>query len=691
MVTGSRQAHRLWLAAILLGTFLVYLPSLANDYTYDARHYAMGTTPDGVPNYMVTELRPIAEYFRRPMQFGVSGSGRGYRPVTVLSYALMHNLCKPRPSYSQPGPTEAPAWPSHLLDVLLHVLATWLVYLLVVEMSGRGPPAVIAAAVFGLHALRSDVVLSIVGRAEILGLVFGTAGVLLYVRSVGRDKRSVIGQLLAMVSLFLAFCSKESAVAWAVFLPLFVWARHRQRSADEAFPFRETAIRWLWICLLPLAVFLILRQLMLAEHLQQDFIVGYRQNPLYHVADPTKAFATAVMMMGYGLYMVFLPLHLACDYGAHVFDIVGCWDYRFLIAAVVLLGILVGGLWVARRAPLVFLAMAVFLGFAFITSNILILAEANFAERFYYTPAVGLSFLAAFVAASLADRVPPRRRLRNVALLVLAAWLLVSGALCVKRSLDWRDNETLFQTDIKAQPRSVSIRMYLSGFARKAGDRKEWRRQLEAALAIDDQSPGPLNSMGHWYVTAGKPDEAVKHLMRGLQSPYYNWRTDGPWIHSNLADAYLLQGKVEKAKAALEEVLRCDPDRFGALQQLLELAAEREDQARVSELLQRGRERFPADNPLLDMYTGRLAFLRGDHATAAGLLGKSLPFVEHTWDPAADIVPLARGWYAYARSQLVLGRPAECARVVQRFLPDPRLPPRERQMFTRLARDLQRR
>ncbi len=92
MVTGSRQAHRLWLAAILLGTFLVYLPSLGNDYTYDARHYAMGTTPDGAPNYMVTELRPITEYFRRPMHFGVSGEGRGFRPVTTIGHRSMSGV-----------------------------------------------------------------------------------------------------------------------------------------------------------------------------------------------------------------------------------------------------------------------------------------------------------------------------------------------------------------------------------------------------------------------------------------------------------------------------------------------------------------------------------------------------------------------------------------------------------------------
>jgi len=675
MVTGPRQAHRLWLAAILLGTFLVYLPSLRNDYTYDARHYAMGTTPDGAPNYMVMELRPISEYFTRPMHYRVSMRGRGYRPVTVLSYALMYNLFKP----------EAPAWPSHLLDVLLHVLATWLAYRLVVEVCGRGPPALVAAAVFGLHALRSDVVLSIVGRAEVLGFVFGATGVLLLVRSLERYS-AVALQLLAMASLFLAFCSKESAVAWSIFLPLYVWARHVQRGNPEPFPFLATALRWLWICLLPLAVFLTLRQLMLMEHLEGEFIVGYRQNPLHHIHDPAKVFATAVMMLGYGLYKVFLPFYLACDYGAHVFDIVGLSDYRFLIAAPVLVGILVGGLSVARRAPLVFLAMSVFLGFAFVTSNIPVLAEANFAERFYYTPALAVSLLGAFVAGRL-----PTGMARKVALVVLAIWLAMCGALCVKRSFDWRDNETLFRNDIQAQPDSVSIRMYLSGFARKRGDMAEWRHHLEKALEIDDQSPDPLNSMGAWHIANGTPEQALEYLERGRKSDYYDSRIHGGFIHENLGYAYLALGKIPAAERAFTKSGECDPHGFTALRTLLELAAERGERTLLAERLQLARRRFPEPSPVLDLYAGLSAFMGGDHAGAAELLGRALPVLDHAPEQAGGIEPLAWGWHAFARSLLSMGRATESARIVQRFLQMPQLPSRERQMFTRLAQELRRR
>ena len=76
----------------------------------------------------------------------------------------------------------------------------------------------------------------------------------------------------------------------------------------------------------------------------------------------------------------------------------------------VLLGILVGGLWWARRQPLPFLAMAAFFGFSFLISNIPTPIETIFGERLYYTPAVGLSFLLAWVADRLWRLEPPRRQ-----------------------------------------------------------------------------------------------------------------------------------------------------------------------------------------------------------------------------------------------------------------------------------------
>ena len=81
----------LWLALVLVVSFGAYAPALLNGFTFDDAVYVKAQTQAGVPNPMVAELRPLPEYFERPMNVGVSYT-RGYRPVTVYSYALVHHL-----------------------------------------------------------------------------------------------------------------------------------------------------------------------------------------------------------------------------------------------------------------------------------------------------------------------------------------------------------------------------------------------------------------------------------------------------------------------------------------------------------------------------------------------------------------------------------------------------------------------
>ena len=306
-------------------------------------------------------------------------------------------------------------------------------------------------------------------------------------------------------------------------------------------------------------------------------------------------------------------------------------------------------------------------------SNVLIRVEVNFAERHYYTPALGLSFLVAFLAWRLAGPAIVRR----AAWVLLGAWLAMNAGLCVKRSLDWHDNETLFRTDVRSQPDSVSIRIYLSGMARhrylETGDQKhmdEWRHHLEDALEIDDGSPGPLNSMAVWHTYNEEYDKAEEYLHRGMASRYYHPRTDGPLMYENLASIYRVRGQLRKCEEYLEESLKCDPLHHEALHQLLDLAAGRNDGPRLIELRERARESDSEPHPLYDMYDGLLAHRRGDHAAAVKLLEAALPRLERTRDEAGGRSVVGRGQVALGQSLLESGRTQDGLGVLERCVQD---------------------
>jgi hypothetical protein len=130
--------------------------------------------PDGTPAEMIAGDPPLREYFRSHYWREGTVETRAYRPITVLSYAL---------TYRWLGRALPPSWeafPQHLLNLLLHLLAVPLVFALVRRVGASAEASLAAAAVFALHAIHSEVVAGIVGRSELLAFGFGAGALLLF-------------------------------------------------------------------------------------------------------------------------------------------------------------------------------------------------------------------------------------------------------------------------------------------------------------------------------------------------------------------------------------------------------------------------------------------------------------------------------------------------------------------------------
>ncbi|MFQ5505091.1 MAG: hypothetical protein ACE5F1_09885, partial [Planctomycetota bacterium] len=343
---------------MLVWSFAVYAPSLGNHFALDDGLVAKAWLDADRPNPMIRELQPLGAYFRSNYWAGRGMASPLYRPVTILSYAWTHRLFDGQS-------IGAEAFPHHLINVLLHMLAVWLVYRLLRAVSCPRALSVIGALVFALHAIHSEVVATIVGRAELLGFCFGAGALLFGVRGLERSWPKALPRFVAAALLFfLAFCSKENALAWAAFLPVFLGARRRTAARSP---------RIFWTSTLPLGavlLWLVLRTEMIQGLASEPEAIGYLANPLAF-EEPLARITTAVAIWGYGLYKTLLPFSLAGEYGPPVFPILhGIFKPRFLAAALVLLAVFALSIRVASRRPLCFLGMATFLGFGFLTSNV---------------------------------------------------------------------------------------------------------------------------------------------------------------------------------------------------------------------------------------------------------------------------------------------------------------------------------
>jgi len=679
-----------WLLPVLALTAAVYAPAAWNDFVYDDQQYVKAETKLG-PNVLVREVRPIAEYFRRPYGYPLSEHGRGFRPITVLTFALTHAAFSEERA---PGRSTDPAWPHHVLNILLHALAAGLTYRMVARLTGRGTAALLAALVFGLHALRSDTVISIVGRGELLGFVFGAAGLLLFVGGLA-GPRPVLWKLAASaLSLFLAFCSKENAVVWAVFIPVYTVVALRRSSHPDrgavGIALRRQVLAALLVIGPPLALFLFLRHQMLLEH-GQSFSVTYNANPLYH-AGVTTRMLTGTMLLAYGLWKVVAPFHLSADYGVYVFRLVESWtDPRFWGGLALLLLVLVGGLAAFRRQGLLFLAVTVFLGFALLTSNIVYPIETIFAERLYFTPALALSF----VVAWLATRVPPGRP-RGVLGVLVALWLAVGAALCVKRCFDWRSNQTLFVADAATQPRSLFLNVEAAGIYQARGDLVNRDRHLDRAARLDPTSPWVAITFGKVRLMEGKLEEARRFFGQAVASPRLE-AGEKRYLHQNLGAILKRLGRRDEARRHFKAALEGAPGSIAAHHAriaLLWLAYEDGDDPEIARRLGEGRRRLEEagasrDREIVEasytLFEGLLDYRRGRYPEALDRLGRSLSILE-TRELNPERIPAV---LAYIDVLARTGHSDGARKMVEGYLRAPALPAERRPEFEALRRRLE--
>lgn len=659
---------RLWLAAVLLVGFAVYAPSIANDFTFDDAYYAKAIAPGGV-NPMVAELRPLHEYFAKPMGYGVHDNTRSYRPVTVLSYAVIHRVFRTLDE-TAPGGVRDPPWPQHLANALLHVLATLLVYLLTRRLTSS-VPALLAATVFSLHAIRSDVVASIVGRGELLGFVFGAGAMLLATWPPNRERvRRAMRLTIATALAFLAFCSKENALGWAVVIPAFVAVAQIVR--DPAIPIRSVLVRIVPAALvvLPgLVAFFVLRGAMLAE-LATEFTVDARSNPLFDLGF-FERLPSATMLLGYGLWKVIAPFHLASDYGPAVFRLADSFsDMRVLAALIALLALAVVPFARVRRTPLLAIGAFTFFGFALITSNIPVPIETLFAERHFYPSAL----VASFAVAAIASRATSATW-RRVSTSVLVLWLAASSVMCIARSLDWRNDETLLTADVAGQPRSVLLKLSLADLRRRAGRLDEAERLLRDALALNPKEAMAAHQLAGLFLDRRTPGPAIPILEATLEGATLDPNARVA-LSLELARAFEMTGASDDARRTYRSVLEIAPKQFLARNRLCAYARRDSDWKTLEALVREGELHTPT-SPTTRMYRGMLEHRSGDFTRAVASFQASLDKIPGTVDNAV-------GWLAYVEALRAIGNNRDVPKVIEACLEQLELTPALRARFQAL-------
>ena len=100
----------------------------------------------------------------------------------------------------------------------MHLVVTWLVYVLVRKVTGQFTTAWLAAVIFGVHPIHHEVVAWVSGTTESLFAILFLLAFLAYLRS--REESKALWMSLSCALYALALLSKETAIV----LPALVFA-----------------------------------------------------------------------------------------------------------------------------------------------------------------------------------------------------------------------------------------------------------------------------------------------------------------------------------------------------------------------------------------------------------------------------------------------------------------------------------
>ena len=436
---------RLALAALVVVAAIPYVGAMRSPLLYDDRAILDN-------RWLVNEAGPIS-VFQKDYWFGTRHERSDlYRPLTVLSLAWNVRVAPSREGV-------------RAVNVAAHAaVALALFWMLTAIVSVEA--ALCGAALFAVHPLASEAVLTAVGRAEIFAAILGLVSFRVFVSL--EDRHDLGGwRLAASAAAFLAaLCFKEGAAAWLVIGAAFVASSHE---TDRPSPRRVAGRAAVYLGVF--AGFVVLRGSVVGwGHQAPPFV----DNPLVAVDGATRA-ANAVILFGrYVLKMVW-PGTLTVDYGFDQIPVVPLFPWGAIEAAGVMLAFALAVVGLRRSRSAGFLALSIPSAFA-VTGNFAFPIGAIFGERLAYTSLLFFCGLSGLALASIAN-VSWRRVL--LALLVVAC-----AARTIARGRDYHDLTTFNEATAHASPRAVKALVNAGRTRLRAGDASGARPMLERAVAI---------------------------------------------------------------------------------------------------------------------------------------------------------------------------------------------------------------
>jgi protein O-mannosyl-transferase len=506
----------LLLGLILVGLFVIYVPTFSHGYVYyDDDRYVYdnpvirgGLTAANVTWAFTTFLNA------------------NWHPLTWISYFIDYQLFGIN------------AGPQHVVNFLFHLGSTVLLFLALSRITEKKIPSAIVSGIFALHPLHVESVAWVAERKDVLSTFFEMLTLWAYARYAARPRLATYS--MVVVSYSLSLLSKPMAVTLPfVLLLLDFWPLRRLDLDNWRTTWKDRRVLWEKV---PLFVMAMLASGLTVVAQQQ----GSAVQSLTHLSIADRLVNALIAYCRY-IGLTILPIDLGVLYPSQEGSLAG----KGILAALLLCALTAGAWRLRKQQPFILMGWLWFLGTLLPVIGIIQVGAQTVADRYTYFPMVGLSIASVWAVEEYARLRPVVAR--PAAAAAIAA-LVVLALLASRQAGYWVDSETLFRHTLAVTGNNPIVENNLGVVLQREGRLDEAANLYREAIAgIPDYTSAQTN-LGTILAGQGKTQEAIALYRHALsEDPRYTT------AHANLGSELLAAGQFSESYAQLSEAIREDP------------------------------------------------------------------------------------------------------------------------------------
>lgn len=495
------------LIIFLLG-FLLYANTFQHDFVLDdAIVFSENSfTKSGIYGWKgIFSKDTFYGFFQQSGKEQLVAGGR-YRPLSLATFAMEVSIFGLQPTSG------------HIINALLYGILGIVIFRCLLLLQLHRGLSLAITLLFMTHPLHTEVVANIKGRDEIFSLLFALMALYFFLKQLG----SPSFQNLGWVGLFyfLGLISKENSLTFIGIFPLVAWYVGEKE-------WKKVVIGIL-PALAGVGIFLWIRGIVIGP-IDLAWSTEWMNNPFLKIQDNLYVLMdgwerTARIMQSWIKYQQLLvfPFPLSHDYyplALPMLSISHPMVVLSLIFHLILFVFII--LFKTKRKDFSFGMLFFWITFSMV-SNVVFPIGTHMSERFMFMPSLGWIIA---VTSMVSSWIP-----RSFHKFILGIILIVFTSLTFARNRVWKNNYTLFSTDIQVVPNSAKLNNALGGIL------------IEKSL---EQEP----------IDAENLNRALGYLEKAV------------WIHPNYKNAHLLKGNAnlylglyEKAIQDYNNALAIDPN-----------------------------------------------------------------------------------------------------------------------------------